>query len=88
MKILVTGNAGFIGFYTAKRLPQRGDAVIGLDVVNDYYDPSLKEARLGILEQTAKETGGDILERKGGEFRALVSRALRERARLKSAWLA
>ncbi len=52
MKILVTGNAGFIGFHTARRLIERGDEVVGFDVVNDYYDPALKEARLGILEQT------------------------------------
>ena len=52
MKILVTGNAGFIGFHTARRLIERGDEVVGFDAVNDYYDPALKEARLGILEQT------------------------------------
>lgn len=46
MKILVTGAAGFIGFHLAKRLLARGDQVIGLDNVNSYYDPSLKEARL------------------------------------------
>jgi UDP-glucuronate 4-epimerase len=57
MKILVTGNAGFIGFHTAKRLLERGDSVVGFDVVNDYYDPLVKEARLAILEKTAQETG-------------------------------
>lgn len=57
MNILVTGNAGFIGFHTAKRLLERGDAVVGFDVVNDYYDPALKEARLKILEKTAARTG-------------------------------
>jgi len=46
MKILVTGAAGFIGFHVAKRLLMRGDAVVGLDIVNNYYDPALKEARL------------------------------------------
>jgi UDP-glucuronate 4-epimerase len=50
MKILVTGAAGFIGFHTAKRLLERGDDVVGFDVVNDYYDPALKEARLQKLE--------------------------------------
>jgi len=49
MKVLVTGNAGFIGFHIAKRLIERGDQVVGLDAVNDYYDPVLKEARLGVL---------------------------------------
>lgn len=57
MKVLVTGNAGFIGFHTAKRLLERGDEVVGFDSVNDYYDPSLKEARLGILDETARQTG-------------------------------
>lgn len=57
MRVLVTGSAGFIGFHTAKKLLERGDEVVGFDSVNDYYDTSLKEARLTILEQTAKETG-------------------------------
>lgn len=57
MKVLVTGNAGFIGFHTAKRLLARGDAVVGCDVVNDYYDPALKEARQKLLASTAKQTG-------------------------------
>jgi len=45
-KILVTGAAGFIGSHTATRLLARGEEVVGLDNVNDYYDPTLKEARL------------------------------------------
>ena len=49
MRILVTGAAGFIGFHTAKVLLGRGDQVVGLDSVNDYYDVSLKEARLAQL---------------------------------------
>lgn len=49
MKILVTGAAGFIGFYTVKRLLERGDEVIGLDNINNYYDINLKYARLAIL---------------------------------------
>lgn len=44
--ILVTGTAGFIGHATAHRLLDRGERVIGVDIVNDYYDPALKEARL------------------------------------------
>ncbi|TAK56287.1 MAG: NAD-dependent epimerase [Gammaproteobacteria bacterium] len=44
--ILVTGAAGFIGYHTARALLERGDAVIGLDNLNDYYDPRLKQARL------------------------------------------
>ena len=46
MKILVTGSAGFIGSHVAKQLLARGDSVIGLDNLNDYYDVSLKRARL------------------------------------------
>jgi UDP-glucuronate 4-epimerase len=49
MKILVTGAAGFIGSFTAQRLLQRGDEVIGLDNLNDYYDVSLKQARIAQL---------------------------------------
>ncbi|WP_142849327.1 NAD-dependent epimerase [Telmatospirillum sp. J64-1] len=51
MSIIVTGAAGFIGFHTAKRLLERGERVIGVDNVNDYYDPSLKEARLAVLRE-------------------------------------
>jgi UDP-glucuronate 4-epimerase len=50
-RVLVTGAAGFIGFHVAKRLLARGDEVIGLDSVNDYYDVSLKEARLSQLTE-------------------------------------
>lgn len=50
MKILVTGCAGFIGFHTAQRLLARGDEVVGLDIVNDYYDVRLKHARLAQFE--------------------------------------
>ncbi len=47
---LVTGTAGFIGYHVARLLLERGDRVVGLDNVNDYYDVSLKEARLAQLE--------------------------------------
>ena len=50
MKILVTGAAGFIGFFTAKQLLDRGETVVGLDNFNDYYDVSLKDARAAILD--------------------------------------
>lgn len=49
MKILVTGTAGFIGYHLAKKLLERGDTVIGLDNINDYYDVNLKYARLNEL---------------------------------------
>ncbi|MDF1884361.1 NAD-dependent epimerase [Sulfurimonas sp. SAG-AH-194-C21] len=60
MKILVTGTAGFIGYHLAKKLLARGDIVIGMDNINDYYDVNLKYGRL-------KELGinkEDILENK------------------------
>jgi UDP-glucuronate 4-epimerase len=50
MAYLVTGAAGFIGFHVCQRLLGRGETVIGVDSVNDYYDPLLKEARLALLE--------------------------------------
>ncbi len=53
MAIVVTGAAGFIGFHVCQRLLARGERVIGVDSVNDYYDPALKEARLAQL------AGGD-----------------------------
>ncbi len=49
MTTLVTGTAGFIGYHLAERLLARGDEVVGVDVVNDYYDVTLKEARLARL---------------------------------------
>lgn len=50
MAVLVTGVAGFIGFHVAKALLERGEEVIGIDIVNAYYDPALKQARLAELE--------------------------------------
>ena len=53
---LVTGAAGFIGFHVSRALLERGDRVIVLDNLNDYYDVSLKEARLGLLEDNEQFT--------------------------------
>jgi UDP-glucuronate 4-epimerase len=59
LKVLVTGAAGFIGYHVSERLLARGDDVVGVDNVNDYYDPRLKEARLDLL----RRAGGFRFER-------------------------
>lgn len=66
MKILVTGAAGFIGFHTIMKLLDRGDEIIGLDNLNAYYDPTLKEKRLEMLNERKGFSfiKGDILDRK------------------------
>jgi UDP-glucuronate 4-epimerase len=51
MAVLVTGAAGFIGAATSRALLERGDEVVGIDSLNDYYDPKLKQARLERLQQ-------------------------------------
>ncbi|MDO5506280.1 MAG: NAD-dependent epimerase [Pseudoxanthomonas suwonensis] len=56
MTTLVTGTAGFIGMHVAERLLQRGEAVVGLDNLNDYYDVALKQARLARLQGHAGYT--------------------------------
>jgi len=65
MKVLVTGTAGFIGSSLAIKLLERGDEVIGIDNLNDYYDVSLKEARLERVKAFDKFTDvrGDIEDR-------------------------
>jgi UDP-glucuronate 4-epimerase len=67
VKILVTGAAGFIGFHTAQKLLARGDQVVGLDNLNDYYDVRLKHARLEILQREAgfKFVKLDLADRAG-----------------------
>jgi len=54
MRYLVTGAAGFIGFHTSRQLLEGGHDVIGLDNINDYYDPRIKRARLAELEPQAR----------------------------------
>ena len=80
--VLVTGAAGFIGFHTALRLLQRGERVIGIDNLNDYYDVSLKEARLEqlanftsfkfIKQDIADKAGMEALWAEHGPFRRVV----------------
>src|SRR4051812_45843765 len=49
-RIIVTGAAGFIGYHVARRLLERGESVVGIDNLNDYYDISLKQSRLKELQ--------------------------------------
>jgi len=64
-KILVTGAAGFIGYHTSARLLERGDTVVGYDSMSDYYDVSLKEARLTRLRpnKNFRFEHGDVADR-------------------------
>ena len=69
MKIMVTGAAGFIGHKLSMELLKRGDEIIGVDNLNDYYDPSLKEARLAQLtdHNAFTDLRLDIADREGME---------------------
>ena len=60
MKVLVTGAAGFIGMHASQKLLARGDEVVGLDNLNDYYSVSLKEARLGRIQDHSNFTFAKI----------------------------
>ncbi|HEY9012196.1 MAG TPA: NAD-dependent epimerase [Devosia sp.] len=77
MRVLVTGAAGFIGFHVTRRLLARGDSVVGFDVVNDYYDPAIKEARLAVLAGT---NGDFSFVRENLADRDAVSRCFAEHA--------
>jgi len=65
--VLVTGAAGFIGYHLSKRFLEAGDAVVGLDNVNDYYDVNLKMARLALLKESPsfRFVRMDIADREG-----------------------
>jgi len=65
MTILVTGAAGFIGAYTCRALAARGDAVVGLDNFNDYYDPRLKHDRVATLCPGLDIRALDLTDRTG-----------------------
>ncbi len=67
MTIMVTGSAGFIGFHLSRRLLARGEAVVGVDSLNAYYDPELKAARLALLEAQPGYTHAklDLADREG-----------------------
>ncbi|TVO54349.1 NAD-dependent epimerase [Denitromonas halophila] len=69
MKVLVTGAAGFIGMHASERLLARGDEVVGLDNLNDYYDPQLKRDRLARIEPHSnfRFVKMDVADREGIE---------------------
>ncbi len=71
MKILITGTAGFIGFHLANRLMERGDEVMGLDCINDYYDVNLKYDRLAYagIERSQVEYGKVVQSNKHKNYR-------------------
>lgn len=71
MKILVTGSAGFIGFFLTKKLLERGDEVVGLDNINEYYDVNLKYARLAEngIDKAAIEWNKEVKSHKYANYR-------------------
>ncbi len=73
MKILVTGVAGFIGFHVAKALLARGDTVIGIDNLNDYYDIALKNARLFQLVAHPQSSNFTFIKQDIAESQSLLS---------------
>ena len=80
MNILVTGAAGFIGFGVAAKLLQRGDNVVGFDNFNDYYDPSLKEARVEQLRLISSQasTGNFTLIRANLADKTIVDQCFKD----------
>lgn len=63
MKVLVTGAAGFIGFHLTLALLERGDDVVGVDNLNDYYDPQLKQDRLDVIDTHARANAFTFLKK-------------------------
>ena len=78
MKILVTGAAGFIGSHVAEALLRRGDAVVGLDNFNDYYDPARKRANLAEVQRITGHTSGLVFIEGDVRDRTLVNRLFAE----------
>jgi len=74
---LVTGAAGFIGYHLTKRLLDRGDEVVGIDSLNDYYDPELKHERLADLGIPREESESWGHEARSGRYPGLVFRRMR-----------
>ena len=82
MSVLVTGAAGFIGMHTSKALLERGEQVIGIDNMNDYYDPALKNARLAQITthknfyfekiDFSKQSSLDFLNKKHPEIDSII----------------
>ena len=60
MNILVTGSCGFIGFHLSVKLLSLGNTVVGVDNLNDYYDPSLKRSRLDLLRKYSSANSGSF----------------------------
>jgi UDP-glucuronate 4-epimerase len=85
MKILVTGSAGFIGYFLAQKLLERGDEVVGVDNINDYYDVNLKYARLAEtgIDRTSIEWNTVVASRKFKNYR-FVRLNLEDKRRLMS----
>lgn len=85
MKILVTGAAGFIGFYVSKKLVEKGHSVVGLDNINNYYDVNLKYSRLqelGIDQEQAKVFNTISSSKTHGSFFKFIRLSLEDRESL------
>ena len=72
MKILVTGAAGFIGMHTTLALLARGDQVVGIDNMNDYYDPQLKRDRLAHIARQHPQAPFKFIEMDVADTSALL----------------